>query len=272
MKNENTKNTARNYDKTKFMTFKKNLNFIDKLQHHLRENRNESTSQAMQKILNQKMKISIDELLNLSTFLKKAFFFSFSFLKNISKHVDNQQQKRSNFWTKVKNQWIKHMSKSIFMDESKHVYCTETLKNVINMKNVEIITFINFDSKINLMNENVIHHLNLQMRLSSAIQMITQTSQEIQIIECCENVSMMIEDVVTYTAFMMIKYDDQNFILERSWQAECQYDCETETDDSMFSITYFVNDRWWMKFSFYVKTVMNTKYASNMWSDEEKLN
>ncbi len=35
MKDENTRSTARNYDKMKFMTFKRSLNSTDKLQHHL---------------------------------------------------------------------------------------------------------------------------------------------------------------------------------------------------------------------------------------------
>lgn len=108
------------------------------------------------------------------------------------------------------------MSKFTSMNESKHVYCTETLRSVVSVKDVSVTALIDSDSKINLMSEDVIQRLSLQMRLNFAVQMMTQTSQEIQIVRCCEDVSVIVEDVITYIAFMIVEYDDQDFILERS--------------------------------------------------------
>src|SRR5690606_4700491 len=108
------------------------------------------------------------------------------------------------------------MSKFTSMNESKHVYCTETLRSVVSVKDVSVTALIDSDSKINLMNEDVIQRLSLQMRLNFAVQMMKQTSQEIQIVRCCEDVSVIIENVITYIAFMIVEYDDQDFILERS--------------------------------------------------------
>jgi len=86
----------------------------------------------------------------------------------------------------------------------------------VSVKDVSVTALIDFDSKINLMSEDVIQRLSLQMQLNLAVQMMTQTSQKVQIVKCCEDVSVIVEDVITYIAFMIVEYDDQDFILERS--------------------------------------------------------
>src|SRR5699024_708524 len=99
---------------------------------------------------------------------------------------------------------------------SADIYCTKTLRSVVTVEVMTIIALIDSESKINLMNESTAQLLRLQMRLNSNYSMITQTCQSVRFIDCAEDVSVMIDDSVTYTSFMIVEYADHDFILRRS--------------------------------------------------------
>src|SRR5699024_11557078 len=116
----------------------------------------------------------------------------------------------------VRQQRAVESLKSVSVDQSANIYCTKTLRSVVIVEEIAIIALIDSESKINLMNESTAQLLRLQMRLNSNCSMITQTCQSVRFIDYAENVSVMIDDIVTYTSFMIVEYEDQDFILRRS--------------------------------------------------------
>ena len=171
----------------------------------------------MNRILNQKMKqIFIRKMFSLFSFLKKIFFFNLSEVADSESQTSSKRAQSRSVLVNVRQQRAVKSLKSVSVDQDADIYCTKTLRSVVIVEEIAIIALIDSESKINLMNESTAQLLRLQMRLNSNCSMITQTCQSVRFIDYAENVSVMIDDIVTYTSFMIVEYEDQDFILRRS--------------------------------------------------------
>jgi hypothetical protein len=79
-----------------------------------------------------------------------------------------------------------------------------------------IQAMIDTDFQINVMSKTLMKKLNLKMQTQSNCIMIVQTCNVVFCLECCKDVSVMIDDITIHSSFLIVSQDDRDFILERS--------------------------------------------------------
>jgi hypothetical protein len=171
-----------------------------------------SITSILKKILNITIeKLSVEDLLRMFSRLHKFFFF---FLSEETKLNDTIKV----IETRVQSHRIVNASEfqSVSMDSDNVMYVIEVLQVEACVFDRNIQAMIDTDSQINVMSEALMKKLNLKMRIQSNCVMIVQTRDIVFCLECCEDVSVTIDDVTIHSSFLVVSQGDRDFILERS--------------------------------------------------------
>ncbi len=168
-----------------------------------------NTENVMHIIANQKMQdVSIEQMLTHSSILLWAFY------AQVKQHKKMKMKKTDDVRVTVVKFEDSSLKKSNVILYA--VTCSRT--QVLMSDEIYVKTLLDSDAEINVMSETLVAKAQLSMQRDIHLNMIEVSEAKTNIIECCDNVNINIDEAKSVISIFVIENDEYTLILSRSYE------------------------------------------------------
>ncbi len=168
-----------------------------------------NTENVMHIIANQKMQdVSIEQMLTHSSILLWAFY------AQVKQHKKMKMKKTDDVRVTVVKFEDSSLKKSNVILYA--VTCSRT--QVLMSDEIYVKTLLDSDAEINVMSETLVAKAQLSMQRDIHLNMIEVSEAKTNIIECCDNVKINIDEAKSVISIFVIENDEYTLILSRSYE------------------------------------------------------
>jgi len=168
-----------------------------------------NTENVMHIIANQKMQdVSIEQMLTHSSILFWAFY------AQVKQHKKMKMKKTDDVRVTVVKFEDSSLKKSNVILYA--VTCSRT--QVLMSDEIYVKTLLDSDAEINVMSETLVAKAQLSMQRDIHLNMIEVSEAKTNIIECCDNVKINIDEAKSVISIFVIENDEYTLILSRSYE------------------------------------------------------
>jgi hypothetical protein len=197
-----------------------------------------NTENVMHIIMNKKMQdVSIEQMLTHSSILLRALY------AQVKQHKKKKMKKTDDMRVTAVKFEDSSLEKSNTILYA--VTCSRTW--VLMSDEIYIKTLLDNDAEINIMSETLVARAQLSMQRDIHLDMIEVSEAKTNIIECCNNVKIDIDEAKSVISIFVIKSNEYTLILSRSYERKTRL-CINNTSKETCEMTVIDDDERMMFF------------------------
>jgi len=196
------------------------------------------TEDVMHIIANQKMRdVSIEQMFTHSSILLRALY------AQVKQHKKKETKKTDD----VQVTAVKFEDSSLEKSNAILYAVTCSRTRVLMSDEIYVKTLLDSDAEINVMSETLVARTQLSMRRDIHLDMIEVSEAKTNIIECCNDVKIDIDEAKSVVSIFVIESDEYTLILSRSYERKARL-CTNNTSKETCEMTVTDDDERMMFF------------------------